>query len=296
MKILILLSSLLLSTSVIADSGQLKLELIQAKRGDITAQFRVASAYEFGTDIKKDLTKAMFWYLKAAAKSHAHAQYKIGYLYENGLGVPANINTAMEWYRKAKINGNKLAIKRLRKKSVKVKAVAVKKTAPPKKPVKVAAAKPKKVAAVKKPAKAKKAPTKASKKSFPNILKIVLNSKWKNKNGSSDYLPSDSTTCLNPGNSELTCFSNEKVRKVKSSTVKYSAKSTISKFKSNGSFNVTYNYNGLEVSGGSSKASDIYGLKAAEGWQKPPIRVKCQANSKKSITCTYGKKKVTFYK
>ncbi|MFK5913793.1 MAG: tetratricopeptide repeat protein [Woeseiaceae bacterium] len=306
MKFLILVSSILLSASVIADSGQLDLEFIQAKRGDVLAQFRVASAYEFGTDITKDLSKALYWYHKAANQSHAGSQFKIGYFYEYGIGVKTNSNTAMLWYKKAKDNGSKLAIKRLSKKTIitkkkidkPIKIKIVKKSVPVKTSIKE-----KKITKVKKTTQERKYTknktklkpnVKTTKPLLLNVKGIILSHNWKNKHGSADYLPSASTTCLSTGSNELTCFSNEKARKIQNTKITYTTKSKISNFKSNGSFYVTYNYNGINISGSTNKAN-IYGLNSKKGWQQPAIKVKCKASNKKNITCFYGKKKIRFY-
>lgn len=52
-----------------------------------------------GTDV--DLTKAFYWFKKAAAKGSAQAQYKLGELYEKGLGTQKNKEKAIESYRQA---------------------------------------------------------------------------------------------------------------------------------------------------------------------------------------------------
>jgi len=325
MKLLVLLTSLLLSTSVSAATSQLKLDLLFAKRGDVAAQFSVATAYEFGTNTKKDMKEAFKWYLKAANQSHAPSQYKVGHFYENGLGVAKNVDTAMSWYKKAKANGSDQASKRLDKtafekdeKAAKAKRLAAqdkldkeekeqkakeaekaRKAANDKKAQQLALAKKaQKVTAKAKPAKTKPVKAKPVKKkaavNIPDILKVVLNNKWKTKHGSADFLPSASTTCLESGDKELTCFSSEKSRKVKSANVTYTAKSTIVGFKSNGSFKVIYNYNGINIDGSKSNGSDIYGLTMKQGWQEPAIAVKCKASNRKNITCNRGNNKIKF--
>lgn len=323
MKIFVLLVSLLVSLSANAATSQLKLDLLFAKRGDVSAQFSVATAYEFGTDVKKDLKQAFEWYLKAANQSHAPSQYKVAHFYENGLGVAKNIDSAMTWYKKAKANGSNQASKRLNKtayakkeRAEKAKRASLQATldqeerdrnAQDKKDRKAKKAADNKKSAQKKAlakkqdkkkavAKAKPKPVVKKKASvkIPDILKVVLNNKWKNKQGSADFLPSASTTCLESGDNELTCFSSEKMRKVKSSNVTYTAKSSITGFKSNGSFKIFYNYNGININGAKSNASDIYGLTLKEGWQEPAIAVKCQASDRKNITCYRGKNKIKF--
>jgi len=327
MKTLFFVIVTLWSFSAVAETSQLKLDLILAKRGDVAAQFSVATAYEFGSGLKKDLKQSFDWYMKAANQSHAPSQYKVGYFYENGLSVAKNKDTAMSWYEKAKANGSNQAKKRLNKKeyeknekAAKAQRVALQakleqedaarqakiaaenkklanKRAAAKKQAQLAANKKVQKSNAKKKAEAKKvAAVKKKPKAvnIPNIMKVVLNNKWKNKDGDADYLPSATTTCLESADNELTCFSSEKSRKISSAKVSYTAKSTIVGFKSNGSFKVIYNYNATDVSGAKSKAVGPYGLKMNKGWQEPAIAVKCQASSVKNITCRRGNKTVKF--
>lgn len=302
MKILALLTGLILSFSAhAADTSQLKLELLLAKRGDVSAQFRVATAYEFGTDIKKDLKQSFEWYLKAANQSHAPSQFKVGQFYEKGRGVSKNLDSAMIWYKKAKANGSNQASKRLNKsayakneKAKRARNLALQEKL--EKEEKSRKANNKKRSAKKSSQKATAKPVvrKTSTANIPDILKVVLNNKWKNQHGAADYLPSAATTCLESGDNELTCFSSEKNRKIKNTNITYTAKSTIVGFKSNGSFKVIYNYNGISSSGGDTRSSDIYGLTMKEGWQEPAIAVKCKATNRKSISCSRGSKTVKF--
>ena len=328
MKVLVLFAALLISISATADTSQLKLDLILAKRGDVSAQFSVATAYEFGGDLKKDLKQSFDWYMKAANQSHAPSQYKIGYFYENGFGVAKNKDTAMTWYTKAKANGSNQAKKRLNKKdyeknekAAKAKRLALqaklekediarkaKAAANNKKIIRQQRAEAKKQAQLAANKKAQKAAAKkkettnkivvAKKKSvavkIPNMMKLVLNNKWKNNHGAADFLPSSTTTCLESADNELTCFSSEKTRTLKGAKVSYTAKSTIVGFKTNGSFKVIYNFNATAVSGTKSKTVGPYGLKMIEGWQEPAIAVKCQASDRKNISCYRGNKKVSF--
>ncbi|MDH5601421.1 MAG: sel1 repeat family protein [Gammaproteobacteria bacterium] len=324
MKLLVLLTGLFISFTVTAATSQLKLDLLLAKRGDVSAQYSVATAYEFGTDTKKDLKQAFNWYLKAANQSHAPSQYKVGLFYENGHGVAKNVDTAISWYKKAKANGSDQASKRLNKtafekdeKEEKAKRLALqdklekeedarkakeaeaaskaKKAASDKKAKQLASAKKAEKETKKaKSTKVKEVKKKAPSVNIPDILKVVLNNKWKTKHGSADFLPSASTTCLESGDKELTCFSSEKSRKVNAAKVTYTAKSSIVGFKSNGSFKVIYNYNGINIDGPKSNGSDIYGLTMKEGWQQPAIAVKCKASNRNNITCNRGKNTIKF--
>lgn len=304
MKKLVFLVLLFLTTSVIADISQLKLELLLAKRGDISAQFRIATAYEYGTDIKKDLKEALKWYMKAADQSHAQSQYKIGYFYEHALGVSKDMSLAMLWYNKAKDNGNDEAIHRLHKKAPnKIKTAKTQKPVIKKKiklvnkiPLQQKKLTKTKAVVIKNKTIVKQAPVKKKRITFKvaGLMNMLLNNKWRNKYGAADFLPSLTTTCLASGSNELTCFSSEKTRKIKRTKVTFTTKATLFAFKSNGTFKVKYNYNGLNIVGAKSKASDIYGLKMKQGWQEPAIAIKCRAFDRENLTCYRGNKKILF--
>lgn len=320
MKVLVFISTLFFSINALADTSQFKLELIFAQRGDVSAQFRVATAYEEGIDAKKDLKQAFDWYMKAATQSHAPSQYKVGVFYENGFGVAKNEKEAIAWYTKAKANGSTRASKRLDKTTFEKEEIARKqnqKIAQDKLEQEERArdeaklAKEKQLAAQRAAAKkdtskkettktvakkviAKDEPKKAAPAvNIPDLMKVVLNNKWKNQDGAADYLPSTATTCLESADNELTCFSSEKSRKVNGVSVKYTAKSTVVDFKANGSFKVLYNYNGIEIPA-SGNASDEYGLMLKQGWQEPALAATCQAKDRKNISCTRNGKHVEF--
>lgn len=321
MKILVLFAGFFFSMSAIADTSQLKLDLLLAKRGDVSAQFSVATAYEFGGDLKKDLKQSFEWYMKAASQSHAPSQYKIGHFYEHGLGVTKNKDTAMTWYKKAQANGSNRAKKRLNKKEFEKneKAEKARRLALQAKLEKEDAARKEKIATEKKKLAKQRATAKkqaqltAKKKAqkatvkkkvvtkkklaavkIPNMMKTLLNNKWRDKYGAADYLPSATTTCLESADDELTCFSSEKTRRLNGANVTYTAKSTVVGFKSSGSFKVIYNYNAIGIAGTKSKTVGPYGLKMVKGWQQPAIAVKCQASDRKNITCFRGNQKVKF--
>ncbi len=324
MKYFYIFVTLFLSQTIYADISQLKLELLLAKRGDLASQFRVATAYEYGTDVKKNLKESLKWYIKAANQSHAPSQYKVGYFYEHGLGVAKDMRMAMQWYKKAKNNGSDKASHRLnnvahakKKELVRAQHVVLQakldkedqgrkeklKKAQKKKYLEKQKAKYKAVkkigtkqadkknkkTVIKPPVKKKSVVFKTS-----DLIKLVLTNKWKNRDGDADYLPSASTACLESGDEELTCFSSEKSRKIKSSTVTYTTKSTLLGFRKNGSFKVIYNYNAISVSGDRSNVMDKYGLTMKQGWQEPAIAVKCKVLNRKDIMCYRGNTKISF--
>lgn len=322
MKIPVFIISLLLSFSATADTSQFKLELIFAKRGDVAAEFRVATAYEEGIDIKKDLTQAFSWYMKAAKQSHAPSQYKIGEFYEKGFAVAKNEKLALDWYNKASANGSSRASKRLNKaafeKNEKTRKASQQEArqkleheeqmrklanekhlaslrATEKMKARKQVKEPVKKLAAKKSTKKEPAKKPVATINIPDIMKVILSNKWKNQDGAADYLPSTATTCLESAKDELTCFSSEKIRKVNGIKIKYTTKSTLVDFKSNGSFKVIYNFNGIDVPVKTGKMIDDYGLLLKQGWQVPALAVHCQATNRKNISCSGNNKRLNFH-
>jgi hypothetical protein len=316
MLIVVLTATMFGSRFTIADTSQLKLDQIMAKRGDAMAQFSVAIAYEDGVGIKKDLKQAFDWYSKAAKQGHEGAQYKVGTFYDKGLVVKKDMKVAMDWYKKAASNGSRPAQKRLdeiaanerneqqvkqRQKQQQEAAAAAAKAeqerqaaaAAKEKARKEAAAKPKKPAPVKvvvaTPPKPKPAPA-PKRVDMPDLMEVVVNNNWKTGTMAADYLPSTATKCAQAGN-ELICFSDERARIVSGNKVTYTTKATLNNFKRDGTFSVSYVYNALKLDPASGRGvdKDAHGLRAQEGWQEPQIVVNCKTLDKINLYCSDGK-------
>ena len=63
----------------------------RAEQGKAEAQYRLALHYEYGLDVKKDMSKAVIWYRKAAIQGHALAQNNLGQCYAYGVGVEKDV-------------------------------------------------------------------------------------------------------------------------------------------------------------------------------------------------------------
>jgi len=74
-----------------------------AKSGDPLAQTYFGVYFFF---FKKDYTKAMYWYQKAADQGNALGEMSLGMSYEQGKGVPQDYTKAMDWYQKSADQGN----------------------------------------------------------------------------------------------------------------------------------------------------------------------------------------------
>jgi len=321
MKTLMVVLMFSFSNMLLADEltyDQFKLDLLLAKRGDAGAQFYVASAYEEGRGVKKDINKAIEWYSKAAKNNHNGAQYKLGEFYEKGLGLNKDLIKAGNWYKKAAANGSRLAKARL------VKVHSVKKDSPSK--AKLQAAEKKKEEA-RSLAEARLRKEKAKKKkehqqqlaaarlerekdrrskqkklikarhttkkaltavSIPDIMDVVLNGKWTRYSRPAGLLPSSLNRCLKAGEKEIVCFSKEQYRTVGNSQLTFTSKTTLSDFNSKGQFIITYFYNVLDSGYSSEDGEDIdpFGLRAEKGWQEPYLKMACQAKSRKQLRCS----------
>ena len=79
------------------DVRQFKIFLRQARAGDPHSQRVVASSYEMGFGIKKDMAKAKYWYRKSAEQGNAEAQYELGYILANGIAGPKDTVESQRW-------------------------------------------------------------------------------------------------------------------------------------------------------------------------------------------------------
>ena len=76
-----------------------------AKKGLAPAQFRLASLYEKGIGVKKNLATARDLYRAAADKGHGKAMHNLAVLYAEGIDGPGDYRTAAQWFRKAAERG-----------------------------------------------------------------------------------------------------------------------------------------------------------------------------------------------
>ncbi len=90
-----------------------------ADQGNTSAQFKLATTYEFGGDFgcgPQNYAEAAEWYQKAADQGNADAQSSLGDMYANAqvggplrLGVLQDYAEAVKWYRKAADQGHAYA-------------------------------------------------------------------------------------------------------------------------------------------------------------------------------------------
>ncbi|HIE02149.1 MAG TPA: sel1 repeat family protein [Thiotrichaceae bacterium] len=80
-----------------------------AERGDVAAQFQLATAYYTGQGVSQNHAEAVKWYLKLAKKGFAAAQHNLATAYSRGEGVPQSDEKAFGWYLKAAEQGDSRA-------------------------------------------------------------------------------------------------------------------------------------------------------------------------------------------
>jgi len=86
-----------------------------AESGLAGAQHSMASRYQSGIGVPKDIDKALGWYQKAADQNYSSSMFSLGLLYETGRVVPKDTGKALYWFRLAEKNGSKSAGERVKK-------------------------------------------------------------------------------------------------------------------------------------------------------------------------------------
>jgi|SRR6185369_5063786 len=80
--------------------------LNEAKAGDSSAQYEMASRYADGEGVPQNFEAAMSWLGKAASTGNVNAQWKLGLGYLKGIGVPHDEGQAAMWFKRAANNGD----------------------------------------------------------------------------------------------------------------------------------------------------------------------------------------------
>jgi TPR repeat protein len=88
------------------DVAGLDSEQSSAQAGDAKAQFAMASRYEDGRGVSRNMEIALDWYRKAAQGGLVPAQTYLGVIYDKGRGVKQNNLEAIRWYQMAADQGD----------------------------------------------------------------------------------------------------------------------------------------------------------------------------------------------
>ena len=77
-----------------------------AEQGDSSSQYELGVCYYYGNGVTQDYETAVAWYTKAAEQGHPSAQNGLGDCYSYGHGVVQNYEMAVIWYVKSAEQGN----------------------------------------------------------------------------------------------------------------------------------------------------------------------------------------------
>lgn len=98
--------------SALAQTGlspAMQKELVKAEKGDVQAQFRLASAYTTGKGAPYDVDAALKWYQAAAERGHAESQNRVA----TSLLAERKFNEAFALFEKAAAQGHPAATNNL---------------------------------------------------------------------------------------------------------------------------------------------------------------------------------------
>jgi TPR repeat protein len=81
-----------------------------AERGKPQAQTVLATMYERGLGVDRNIRAAIRWYSRAAAQNDTEAMYGLGRIYAQGRVVPRDMPLALKWYERAALGGHALSM------------------------------------------------------------------------------------------------------------------------------------------------------------------------------------------
>lgn len=263
-----------------------------ANKGNTEAQYKLGEFYEKGRGVAKNARVSRIWYTKAAAKGHSRARAKL----QSGQQAPAKAKTerkaeskktqktqasAAQTKNKQRPPNNKKT--QTNQPSSRSKTTGKAAPAPPKvkaAPAVVAQANEEKAAQPVQPV--KPAPPR-----FPDLRSLILNTHWQRQGVSAaELLPSSVSRCLKSNDQEILCFSQPRKRRVNNTELSYTVKTTLSDFSDDGQFTVRYLFNVTQMkpsAGGPQQ--DPSGLRVKQGWQQPPLMMRCQAQTQTTLRC-----------
>jgi TPR repeat protein len=79
-----------------------------AKNGNHSAQFKIATMYQYGKGVDRDLSKAIHWYETAEKNGSTNAKYQLGHTYRAEDSV-RNMDKAIKYYKQAASSGDEKA-------------------------------------------------------------------------------------------------------------------------------------------------------------------------------------------
>ena len=98
-----------------SDAEAIRLYRLAVAQNQMHGQTNLGWMYEHGCGVAQDTALAARLYRLAADQNFAVAEANLGVCYEDGCGVPQDINQAILWYRRAAAQGNRNAVRALRR-------------------------------------------------------------------------------------------------------------------------------------------------------------------------------------
>ena len=78
-----------------------------ARQGDPVAQTNLGSLYLNGVGVRRDFSRAFYWFQQAANQGEGLAQFNLGVLYQEGRGVTLDGNKAAYWFKNVALQPNR---------------------------------------------------------------------------------------------------------------------------------------------------------------------------------------------
>jgi len=123
----------------------------------------------------------------------------------------------------------------------------------------------------------------------PSTKQRILAGGWKKRDKAVEYLPSDSTRCEDQGN-RITCQSITLTRYIGMANISFQTKATLSRFKDDGSFRISYRNNVLKVTITDEEfASSGAKIPVQTGWQETEHKLTCAFEDDSHLNCQKNK-------
>ncbi|HEB94260.1 MAG TPA: sel1 repeat family protein [Gammaproteobacteria bacterium] len=253
------------------------------QQGNMRAEYKLGMAYLNGIGIRKNYRKAHDWLNKSSNQGYARAQYSLGTLYENGLGMTQDLDKALEWYKRALRGGYDVAAtgmqrvnQRQKRQREKLSQLRQKALATAKKLKEKARLQPK--------------PVEPATALIPLTTKQRIQAGgWQKLGKAVEYLPSANTHCEDL-DSRIECESITLMRNIGIADISFQTKATLSHFKEDGSFTISYRNNVLKITITDEEfAGSGAKLPVREGWQETEHKLTCVFEDDTQINCKKNK-------
>lgn len=289
-----------------------------ANQGNDKAAYKLGLMYYEGTGVGSNSKLALKWFSMAADHNYPAAQYYVGKMYAEGKGMRRDNGKALEWLTRAVDGGFEQArgeminasenlgmektASRASEETPAAPAEAKAETAKVEQKTIVAKAQPEKPASTEKAAattskpdrkaatasKAEKQQAGAKPATIEYQLEDLMHGAWSRDQEPVAYLPSSINNCRTEGD-RMTCYSDDQTNKTGSNIIRFKTKAIVEKFRTDGSFSVTYRnlvldatpITGTDVSNGEDGTA-AYPVKT--GWGSPHT-LECKFSNGETLSC-----------